>query len=69
MSDLVERLAAKWGVEAPDVAGRDHKYRENVARWWLNAIAEELGASGPDEVNDVFVSYICADWLRREAGE
>ena len=70
MSDLVERLAEKREGEGGQV-GAYMKSTSDEARWWLNAIAEELeadaeaafkiaftGETFPFELQDM------AKWLR-----
>ena len=67
-TDVVDRLAEKWlvGVGASQQAAR------NQARWWLNAIADELEheessvdpeRSGPTRVSTAI------KWLREQAKE
>ena len=60
MSDVVERLAKRW--HSP-LTGRGYGGRDGhaEARWWMNAIAEELVATG-HPCHDV-----AADWLRTQA--
>ena len=64
MSDVVERLAKRWqdafgGQEWPE--DQEDTFARADARWWMNAIAEELIATG----------YPChgvaANWLRTQA--
>lgn len=78
MSDTVERLARRRVDEGPlaavsvtanydDVA----ETANEVARWWLRAIAEELSAEGKrllEERGEHFVGrYESAKWLRKQA--
>ncbi len=64
-SEMVERLAEKWS---------DENHRGDVfpdeARWWLNAIADELEAAMPDNDHDSdYYGFGTADWLRTQAGD
>lgn len=56
MSDLVERLAEKWAVNTGQAATQ----REWDARWWLNAIADELEKEFHPGVGP-------SNWLRSQA--
>jgi len=58
VSDLVERLAARY---EPVARGTRRKRNEAVARWWLNAIADEL-----DRTEDTD-HWNAARWLRGAA--
>lgn len=78
MSDIVKRLAA----EREDIPGgfAMSKFmslddaREAEARWWINAVADELESTfgDPDARNqgaDGGSNWDAARWLRRAAGE
>ena len=58
MSDVVERLAKRW--HSP-LTGRGYGGRDGhaEARWWMNAIAEELEDAG--------VCSLAEAWLRTQA--
>ena len=62
MSDVVERLAAKW-LDTPEFTGikSETEWRENLARWWLNAIADEIGQENRPRDEEL------VEWLRRKA--
>ncbi len=74
MSDLVERLAGKRTALAEQRAVLDpHPYSARVdeARWWLNAIADELEAEFPtpkagEDPWALSVEFVPA-WLRAQA--
>ena len=67
MSDesIVERLAEKWKKER--VLGM--RRHDRLARWWLNAIADELKCEadtrGPGQFGGHYRTT--ADWLRIQA--
>ena len=60
VSDVVERLAERWGGRIDD--GMDRHTHEDDARWWLNAIADELENTERTEW-----SAFAIDWLRSKA--
>jgi len=68
-SEMVERLAQIWAEEtyansSPLADGEDRQ----DARWWLNAIADEL-----EQANEIWSDQVVQDdmarWLRAQAGE
>ena len=59
MSGLVERLAEKW----TNVLRNENPLTDEVARWWLNAIADEMEAEDADRW------YYAANWLRSQTTE
>jgi hypothetical protein len=62
---IVEKLAAKWLSAPPTV----HSYDDD-ARWWLNAIADEIEVSlPPDEMCGCIQGGHAARWLREQAGQ
>lgn len=71
---IVERLATKWAapIEGVPSSMLDEPYAEQ-ARWWLNAIAEELEAADPGSViagdPKRWHFSMSAAWLREQAGE
>jgi len=63
---LVRRLAEKWKLDNPEIVNtgnntEDQRVCERDARWWLNAIADEL-AKRTDTQHS-------ARWLRSQAQE
>ena len=71
MSEIVERLAAKFATESEGRGVyRLHANLEEDARWWLNAIAEELEAA--PTLGDSWsanCTAASANWLREQAKE
>ena len=72
MSDMVERLAEKWDEWVSTNPGSPPEECPYVdARWWLNAIADELDTPGdnhPDgETTLTSCRQMCADHLRTQA--
>lgn len=64
-TELVERLAKRWddafaGQEYPDDDPERHEVAMADARWWLNAIADELEQHGEEYPWAVL-------WLRTQA--
>ena len=72
VSDTVlERLAEKWRNWTPD--GEEGHTSEDEARWWLNAIADELTREGnrlmANKGEHYTGRYESAKWLRSRAKE
>ncbi len=72
--NLVERLAEKRDA-IPYLVIPGNKYTDE-ARWWLNAIANELDTSEDDALEhigqyepDVYSGEVAAQWLRSQAQE
>jgi hypothetical protein len=59
---LVGRLAARWADESPDYPEVPLSPPEAVARWFLLAIADELG-----QKSDVMYATEVYKWLMKEA--
>ena len=65
---LVERLVSRWHKEYTGKSEREE------ARWWLNAIADELNTSSDNALEhigeydrDVYSGEVAATWLRSQA--
>lgn len=73
MSGLLERLAAK-AEAARDPGYYPDRTATDVARWWIEAIAEEMEAAramwdGSLRDSDCADLDVAARWLRTEARE
>ena len=68
---MVERLAKRWDADMwGETDSHPHAREDSVAdaRWWLNAVADELEAA--DEIwGDSVVQRDAANWLRTQARE
>lgn len=65
---LVERLANRW---ASRIVRHDRGFmtEQDDARWWLNAIAEELDNLPSMGGGIEWPGLWCADWLREQASK
>ena len=72
-SEIVERLAKlslKEQYPPLSIAYKDHPEAfQNNARWWLNAIADEMDAESDKGLPDSYELFRSVRWLRAQAGE